>query len=180
MSTSVGPNLYGTATQTGTDISWSISGTSSAVVSMSPSGTGGTASNLLIMTNFGFSVPTNAIINGVFVEIEKYANESVSSGGRFISDGQVKLILSGTQIGSDKKSATRWPLVANKVFAPYGGPTDTWTTFLAASNINDSSFGVSIIAAGGNTLTDTLIGTIDGCRITISYSVGVPDLLPFC
>lgn len=110
-------------------------------------------------TNFGFSIPTGATIDGIVVEIDRrcFAGSAV--------DNEVRLYNgSGLLVGDNKASATAWP--ATSAIATYGGSTDNWAAGLTAASFN-SAFGVSLIVAA--TAANVDIG-VDFVRVTVYYT----------
>lgn len=125
--------------------------------SCSLSGTG--VSQVLEVHNFGFSVPTDATIDGVVAEIKR-------SGGGFTSDTTVKLMVGGSMVGTNKAAAGFWD--GSLTFATYGGAADLWGASLTVSNVNNSFFGIGLVA------NDAMFGTanVDVIRLTVYYTVG--------
>ena len=99
-------------------------------------------------TNFNFSIPAGAAIQGVSVSINHSSSGNISP---YIRDNSVRLIQGGSIAGSNRAhTTTDWPTVMGT--ATYGGPTDTWgTTNLTAGDINASSFGVALSAINSST-----------------------------
>lgn len=109
-------------------------------------------------TNFGFTIPLDATILGIQVEIEQSATVSVS-----MIDNSVKLVKGGTIGGTDKGTGTSWP--TSDAYASYGSASDLWGQTWTPADINASNFGVAIspncqIAATAQ---------IDHVRITVTY-----------
>ena len=112
-------------------------------------------------TNFGFTIPSGATIDGIVVEIRR----RYLAGGAV--DQEVRLYnASAALVGTDKASATAWSsLVATN--ATYGSSSDTWASGFTVTDINDSNFGVSLIARA--TAANTDIG-VDFIRATVYYT----------
>lgn len=119
----------------------------------------GQITNYLKVTNFGFSVPTDATITGITVNIER---SSTTLNGT--QDNSVKLTVSGATTGTDKATASLWP--TTDAVATYGSPTDLWGIGWTPGQVNDSTFGIEISA-----LAD-LAGTaqIDYISITVDWT----------
>jgi len=118
---------------------------------------------VLRLTDFGFSIPAGATINGVRVEVRRYAN-----GGNNLRDGLVQLTKDGTTgVGSNKAIADlSWPSApANQ---EYGGGTDLWETTWTAAEINSATFGV-LFAAYNNHGARSRTAYVDSIRITVYY-----------
>jgi hypothetical protein len=157
---SAGPNSPGTAADVGGG-SYSWDTPSNAISSndtrTSFTGSSGSDSNLLRLTNFSFHVPSSSTISGIVVEIERQ--------GGAVSDREVTLVRDGSSVGTDMASADDWP--ASDAYASYGGPTSLWGTTWTPSQINNPTFGVQI-SAGSDSGTQT--GEIDHVRITVYYT----------
>src|SRR2546423_1043610 len=118
----------------------------------------------LVATNFGFSIPVNALISGVVVEIER------SDANAKTGDYSIKLVKNGTIGGGDKATGLTYPVT--DAYQSYGGSNDMWGNSFTPADINSSSFGVAVAAKrnfagilGGQTL-----GKIDHIRITVYYN----------
>lgn len=122
---------------------------------------GNDISHYLKATNFGFSIPTGATINGIKVEIEK--SEHVAAANIF--DESIKLVVGGSITGDDKADATEWG--TSDAYATYGGESDTWGLSPTAAQINSSDFG-AVIAA--NMPVGFGQARVDHIRITVYYT----------
>lgn len=110
-------------------------------------------------TNFGFSIPAGATIDGIVVEWEiKTANT--------ILDNAVRIVKGGTIGATDKSSGSYWP--ASDTYRSYGGAADLWGETWASTDINASTFGCALSAkrdgSGGH------YPDIDHVRITVYYT----------
>ena len=118
--------------------------------------------------NFGFNIPAGSSINGIVVEIDRYA--TVSGGN--VTDARVRIIdATGSIItGSDKSTSLQWPSTDTDTYQSYGGITDTWSiTDWTSAKINNSNFGVAIQARTSNNNT-TFNLFVDEIRITVYYT----------
>jgi hypothetical protein len=119
-------------------------------------------SHYLKATNFGFSIPTEATIAGIVVEIERNGTSPPPPPG--ISDNRVRIVKGGT-IGSTNKTDGNWP--SSDAYSTYGADDDLWGETWTPADINASTFGVAISAAGvaiGGTSAN-----IDHIRVTVYY-----------
>ena len=122
-------------------------------------------SQYLNASNFGFSIPTGATINGITVVVDRMGS-STSSGG--IRDLSVQLLKGGARIGNDKaNTTTNWPTTG--ATATYGTTSDLWGAGWTASDINASDFGVSLRVSNANT-TSARTASVDYVRITVTYT----------
>ena len=118
-------------------------------------------SHYLKATNFGFSIPTGATINGILVEIERKASSSVR-----VKDSSVKIVKADSTLGSTNKAYINdlWP--NTDAYKSYGSSSDLWDETWTAENINDVDFGVVLSAI--NTISTTF--SVDHIRITVYYT----------
>lgn len=122
---------------------------------------------------FGFSIPSNAVINGILVEVERYYT---SSGAGTVTDQDITLLdQNGVQSGTIKNPGLAWPASDAGTYQSYGGPTDLWGSTIAYSQINDPDFGIAYSAKTSNTNGNTWNLYIDHVRITIYYSISSCD-----
>jgi hypothetical protein len=114
----------------------------------------------LIATNFGFSIPTTATIDGILLQIERARD----SGGDSVNDSEVRLIKGGSEVAANKATGTDWG--TTDTYASYGGSTDLWGTTWTPNDINASNFGAMLVAtsSGANS------ANVDHIRITVYYT----------
>lgn len=130
-----------------------------ANVSMSGAGT---KSNFLRATNFGFSIPANAIIQGIQVTFIRSAPP-----GEIFTDS-LQIVKGGTPVGIDHASGTFWGAAATD---GGGSSTDLWGVSWLPSDINANNFGFQLQAEMGN--TGPSIGHVAG-QVTIEVFYTVP------
>ncbi len=109
----------------------------------------------LVSTNFGFSIPKNAVILGI--EAIFGDRQYIASGTGTHTDGRIRLIISGTVQSTDRASGAVWPDIAET--KTFGSPSDTWGRAWAPSEINDTSFGCvlsvhQVLSSTSNSLVD--------------------------
>jgi gliding motility-associated-like protein len=121
----------------------------------------------LTASDFQFAIPSNAIIKGIQVDIQRL------SGGinllAKISDKSVRIMKGGTFVGVDKASNSFWPIF-NSAYQSYGGPNDLWGTTWTPADINAPGFGAAISADLTGLLMLVPTANIDHIRITVNYS----------
>ena len=119
-------------------------------------------SEFLWLTNFGFSVPAGATIDGIVVEVERKSDSATT-----IED-VAQLIKAGVLVGNDKgDDVTALPITeASKT---YGSSSDLWGTTWTATQVNASNFGVAFSVFFGIG-EDTAY--VDHIRITVHYTEG--------
>lgn len=121
-----------------------------------------TISEVLNITNFGFSIPAGSTINGITVEIEKSIAADL---GGIPYDLSVTL---GNNTGSvsEDKADTLNPWTTTDTYKTYGGATDTWGRTWTTTEINDARFGVRISVTDDSGTTFQ----IDHAKITVYYT----------
>jgi len=120
-------------------------------------------SQYLIADDFGFSIPTDAQIRGVTVEIRRRTVEER------VADHRVRILKGGLVGSGERQIGSRW--VATYAHHAYGGAVDTWGEEWTAADINDTGFGVALSTkmtqSAGN--ADALV---DHVQITVHYAQG--------
>jgi len=113
---------------------------------MSSAGT----SYYLKATNFGFSIPSGATINGVTVRYE------CSTTAMSVYENSLRLIKAGTISGSDYSTTAAY--TGTDTVYTRGGSSDLWSLSLSAADVNDPTFGVGLsvydFMGGGDTRVD--------------------------
>ncbi len=129
---------------------------------------GGQDTYLLKATNFGFSIPSGATIDGIKVEIERWMNQI--GGPRTCADQEVKINKADDSQGTENKAVGgNWATSDPNTYVTYGGAADLWTETWTATDINDVDFGVGLTAidTGGFNNGDA---SVDHIRITVYYT----------
>jgi hypothetical protein len=128
-------------------------------------------------TNFGFAIPSTAIICGIVVEAEKSAvgiGTVLGIGLSFVSDYSVRLVRNGVVTGNNKASASHWTTAEN--YHSYGGSNDIWGVAWTPADINSSNFGIAF-SANINGLAMLIPNVrIDHIRITVYYMLTILPL----
>lgn len=116
-------------------------------------------------TNFGFSLPDGATIDGILVEIEGRRTGAAINA----KDYRVQLLdADGVLVGDNKADTiTIWPTTLT--IANYGGATDTWNAMPTEAMVESANFGVVLsVSLPANTLNRI---QVDFIRMTIYYTV---------
>lgn len=118
---------------------------------------GGTdISHYLKATNFGFSIPTGATINGILAEVE----------GKV---GAFSYYVDGFAVKANVIKTPRFQqgiFTTTEAYIPYGSSSSLWGQAWTAADINDSGFGIAIDTNSG------FGASIDHIRITVYYTAG--------
>jgi hypothetical protein len=120
-------------------------------------------SQLLVASNFGFSIPAGATILGIVVEIDRRNSAGAAS------DNRVQLAKGTTfadLVGNNKADlALDWPTTT--AVASYGASNDLWGASWSVTDINASSFAVFLSAQADAANTDV---QVDYVRVTVTYA----------
>ena len=103
--------------------------------------TGENVSNNLVFQGFGFTLPSNATIQGVQVNVPVQQTAGTSQ----IYDNSVYLL--GTASTVNKAHSYSWPPYYTLATETYGSSTDLWTTTISPAEVNSPNFGFSISAS---------------------------------
>lgn len=120
-----------------------------------------TNSNYLSASDFRFSVPPGSTINGVTVEIERFATGGI--------DRVVSLVQGGVVSGNNKASGAGWAAADPNTYVTYGANNDLWGLTLSAKDVNARAFGC-VLQAGSTDTGETV--SVDHMRMTVFYTLG--------
>lgn len=125
---------------------------------------GGAISNYLQVTNFGFTIPSEATITGIAVTIGRF--ENTTNTGNDVRDHTLRLMKAGVLVGdNDANTGTDWP--TTEAAATYNGSTNTlWGTTWTPAEINASNFGIALAVNSTNVRT----ASVDYIQIQITYT----------
>ena len=115
----------------------------------------------LQLTNLGLSVPSNATITGITVNILRAGGTASAT----VKDQSIQLIKGGTASGTDKATATTWTTALTT--ATYGTSSDLWGLTLTPADVNAANFGLNIRAAR---VTGSPTAKVDYAEIIVCYS----------
>ena len=126
-------------------------------------------SHYLKCTNYGFAVPTTAIIVGVEIMVVLSSNDAVSpdplwTNIRLVND-------SGSFVGKNQ-AASEPGLTQSTADTSYffGGSGDNWGVVLTPTVVNDADFGVGIALRNPDANNETL--SVDVVAMTVYYKTG--------
>jgi len=119
----------------------------------------GVICNLLVGRNFGATVPTDATVDGLLLEVGKwYSAGSARDAIVTIYDGSIV----GSNLGS---TGIAWPASIGTV--SYGGSANKWGITPTPAQVNGTGFGFGISAIASADNTDIWI---DFMRMTVYYT----------
>lgn len=163
--TSSGPNSPGTMADDASIGSVIWGGPNNAKVSdnayTSYLSAGSDISHYIQATNFSFSIPAGATIDGITVEAEKS-----KTGSGDITDISARLVKGGMPFSSDMYNTSVWPGV--DAYSTYGSTSNLWGVTWTPDDINSSTFGFGLSAMGSG--TPPITAQVDHIRITVNYT----------
>lgn len=122
----------------------------------------GDKTNYLIITDFGFTLPSFVPICGIVVEVEAGASGFLQN----ITDNSVRLVVGGAVTGNNKALGSSW--AGSDTYRTFGSNSDKWGTSVTYSDVNAGNFGVAI-SANLTSLSALPTARIDNVRVTIHY-----------
>jgi hypothetical protein len=142
----------------------------------SPASAGTFYSEYLRGYSHGFSVPSNATINGIVAKFWR------KGGSGTTYDNVVSLSKNGTSaIGDNKAKATSWSLTIWGT-QTYGSSSDLWGTTWTPSEINSANFGLFVSVRIVNAMARSNNCFVDYFSIQVYYtlpSTNNANFLPF-
>lgn len=102
-------------------------------------------------TNYGFSIPEGATIDGIEARFRRGANITGSSVAD-MKEHTIQLIVGGSRSGDNKAdTGANWPGLSNTPSnKDFGGSSDKWGLSLARSDVVASTFGVAVRTSNTN------------------------------
>jgi hypothetical protein len=114
-------------------------------------------------SNFGFSVPGSATIEGVQVEIIRMSSTSPN-----VKDS-IAQIITGGNAGNNYADTSAWTPSLSTVL--YGDSTDVWGLPLIADSVNSIHFGFRLMIRNASPIVTFAPSSVDNIRMTVYYSL---------
>lgn len=137
-------------------------------------------SKYLVGQDWGFAIPSGAIIRGIEAKVERRA--TLLSLGTEIRDGitnGVRLQKFAVGVGENKKKDIAWP--GTDTVETYGGPTDLWGLTWTPEEINAHTFGFILFAQlilGYQSSPEVGSAQIDQITLSVYYDPPPPEPSP--
>lgn len=122
-------------------------------------------------TNFGFSIPSGATIDGIEVKITQIA---VLGGAGSVTENEIKIVKADGSIGAENKS-TSANIPTTKGVVTYGANNDLWSESWDDTDINDSDFGAVFGVNINHIVGGALIAEVYYVEIKVTYTPGAPS-----
>lgn len=125
------------------------------------------ASDSLRGTNFGFSIPAGATIDGIVFEVQWSGNPNGTN--RIVEGGPIQLVKASTPVGGQEYFGS---LPTTLTTDTIGNSSYLWGTTWSVSDINNSGFGVqvSIYLEETSSLLPVPSASIDYFKLTVHYT----------
>jgi hypothetical protein len=114
---------------------------------------------LLKASDFGFSIPSDATVDGITVEVKASTDSGTATWN------SVKVSNIGEEESDDKAAGT---ITASLAYATFGGAADLWGQTYAPADINDSGF-AAILQVRFDGVGSVGVN-IDHVRMTVTYT----------
>ena len=118
----------------------------------------------IYVSNFGFSIPTSATINGITVQINKYADGDITDADVYLVDN------TGAHVGTNKNITAYFWAGINNAPQTYGGSSDLWGTTWTPSIINSNNFGLQLKGYWGGFTKFSFNVYVSWVKITVNYT----------
>lgn len=124
--------------------------------------TRGQYTQVLKISNFGFSIPADARIEGIEVVLIRKADVADA-----IVDKAVQLMRDNVQVGADLRLSSRWDETWTAVY--YGDGVEDWDHAWSVHEINSAGFGVAISAMNLGAIATP---QVDEVLVTVHFTYG--------
>ena len=125
-------------------------------------------SYFLRATNFGFSIPSGATINGITATIRANASYYDGFAGDYVYVTSVVLLKGGTRGGSDLSDSA--DIISSEASYVYGATNTLWGNTWSASDINSSNFGLDFQVVLVDTNGQGAYPFVDYIQLSIDYT----------
>jgi hypothetical protein len=127
------------------------------------------ATEYLITSGYGFSIPATATINGISATVARYSVNGASTAC-YVTDTFVKLVKPNLvkSVADKADRITHYPTTLTPI--TYGSASDLWFEAWTPSDINSTNFGLAFTCGVANTPPYTTSVYIDYITITVTYT----------
>lgn len=119
-------------------------------------------SGLILVSNFGFTIPAGMTPTGVEVFVRRFK----TGGFPRLEDLTVQLY-DGSAVGDNKASSESWS--AASVLKTYGASDDAWNASLSRDDVNASTFGVLLQTTKNDPSSTVVTANVDVIYVTVHY-----------
>jgi MSHA biogenesis protein MshQ len=129
--------------------------------------TDGETTHYLKCTGYGFAIPSNAIIEGITVGVERFANNTN------LQDAAVRIVKGGAIGTTDRSNAGLYPTADPNTYDDHGGVSDLWGETWTPADINSANFGVALASRKSSTAGTNRTISVDHITISVAYKLPV-------
>lgn len=130
-------------------------------------GSGQDLSYYIKPTNFGFSIPSGATINGIEVRIER---KQSAFPDYYAYDSRLRIVKSDGTISTTDRADTSTGWTTGDTQIVYGSSSDLWGETWSYTDINDADFGVAFSVQGS--YIPAVNAFVDAIDIKVYYTEG--------
>ena len=116
----------------------------------------------LLLTNFGVSLPDDAVITGIQLEIRR----ATLAGNA--SDESVRIVRNGAPVGTEHAHGDAW--ATTLTYADYGGAYDAWGVPWTVEDVRSSGFGIAVTPKYTGPDSGNEHAYVDSARATVFYT----------
>ena len=131
-------------------------------------------SHYIKATNFNFSIPSNAIIEGIVVDVERKVDSN--SSGSNETDAAVRIVKNGAIGSADRSTSSSYNL--NDTNESHGSANDLWGAVWTAADINSNDFGAAVAVQKSNNASGNRTVAIDNIGIIVYYNIPADTTAP--
>ena len=132
------------------------------------------STRILRASNFGFEIPSDAVITGIKAEIELHRQFGTGTYYGKFQDESILLYKADNAYGEDRRKYASLP--GTDAYWEYGGNSDLWGGEWSPDDINYSGFGLGFIVMGSgldNADSNVSYVYVDHVQITVYYTEDV-------
>lgn len=118
-------------------------------------------------TGYGFAIPSDAVIEGITVGVERWASNTN------LQDAAIRIVKGGVIGAADRSNAGTYPTADPNSYDDHGGTTDLWGETWTAADINSANFGVAFASRKSSTTGTTRTIRVDHMTISVAYRQAV-------
>lgn len=156
----------------GFTVNWTNPGRASASDnSFAQANVDGSTTRLLRCLNYGFTVPAQAKVVGIQVDVERRSNRTSNGGSH---DAAMRIVQGGAIGTVDRSTGTTYPTA--DAFEAHGGAADLWGLAWTAADVNAANFGAAFAATKPSSAGPAHQIRVDLIRISVTYAPVVVSL----
>lgn len=126
--------------------------------------------NVLIASNFGFSIPGGSSIDGIMVEWKASEQSSTGTSNNY---SQVLVKHGESTIRTPDTGTTTSSISGTLTYYSAGGATDLWGTTWTTSDVNGANFQFGVAITNNAQPDPGDVVNIDVMRVTVYYTLGI-------